>query len=165
MTARFLTPLRVQFLDEWDGWRQKIVVLEPLRFWSEALGRELTVPAGFVCDRESMPTRGPLTGREMNPAGVLHDWLYQSHELPRRYADEVYQEALLSMGLDEVRAAQRYQVVDDLGESAYESGPSRKRMLSLSALITAAPYGAAPGERDARARASVPPPTGPDPTP
>ena len=144
MTAGFVTPLRVQFLAQWDGWRQLVVTLEPLRFRSVVLDREITVPAGFVSDRESRPTAGPISGPEMNPAGVLHDYLYRTHEVSRDEADAVYHEALLSMGLDPVWADQRYRAVAQLGASAFEHGPERFRLLNVLALDVPMPYGATP---------------------
>ena len=130
--ARFLSPLDARFLPEWDDWRQLIVLLAPLRYYSALADREIVVPAGFVCDRESRPTSGPVTGPEVNEAGVLHDYLYRSHELPRALADSVYQEALLAMGLHPVWADQRYRMVDCYGGRAYETGPSRCRIIRLT---------------------------------
>jgi hypothetical protein len=133
--ARFLTPCRARFLEEWDGYRQKIALLEELRYASPLLGRELVVPAGFVSDRESRPTAGPITGPERTACGVLHDWLYASHVVEKVLADAIYREALAATGLDPVWVDQRYNAVAFYGDGAYESGPSRRRILAVAALV------------------------------
>ena len=130
MTARFLTPCDVRFLDEWDGWRQRRVLLAPLRFFSAILEREVIVPAGFVCDGESRPTAGFLSGPECVAAGAVHDWLCASHETDEATAGLVYQEALLAGGIDPFYADMRWRMVRDWGGRAWASGPARRRILA-----------------------------------
>lgn len=135
--ARFLSPTRVQYLAEWDGWRPKRVLLAELRYYSAILGAEIKVPAGFVFDGESMPTAGPVTGPHCIPAGAVHDWLYASHLVDKDVADRIYQEALIAYGIDPFYADMRWRAVRDYGSGAYESAPARLRVLSVAALAAA----------------------------
>lgn len=54
--GRFLTPLRVQVLEERDpSGRELYVPIEPFGYWSRFLDAEIWVPAGEVNDGESVP--------------------------------------------------------------------------------------------------------------
>lgn len=87
----FLTPLRVEQVSEAAGtWR----LLEPLCYVSPIFGGLIVVPAGFVTDFASVP-RLPfsywLFGGVGQAAAVVHDYLYQCHDLevpdePRKIA-------------------------------------------------------------------------------
>lgn len=161
MTARFLTPLRLHLLHEWDGWRPTWVLLDPLRYWSDVANREIVVRAGFVFDGESSPIYSGFTGPVCFHAGALHDWLYGTHELPKDLADSVYEEAMRSVGLDPYYADQRYRMVHDYGEGAYDSGPVRFRVIELIDLPKDEPYGALPDAPPPPAAPTPPPPEGP----
>jgi hypothetical protein len=66
-------------------------LLEPFTFYSEVLGRLVTIPAGFVFDLESVPLL-----RGTNPeAGAVHDYLCRIDSDPvvsKTVAAQVYQE-------------------------------------------------------------------------
>lgn len=71
----------------------------PFCYYSPTLSRLITVPAGFECDRESIP-RIPfvywMLGNSSAAAGILHDYLYREDSEPRvsrSIADDIYYEA------------------------------------------------------------------------
>ena len=76
----------------------------PLIYESDLVGR-IDVPAGFVCDLNSIPQ--PLwfvsPPSDYPEAGVVHDYLYATGSLPRRTADTLYREALGVLGSGWVR--------------------------------------------------------------
>lgn len=131
--ARFVAPhdhLRIEELEQ-DHFR----LLAPLWYESELLGgRTVKVPAGFVTDRESVPRWLPLVyaifSGTASRAGVIHDFLYQTHkvqdlEVPRRASDAVYYEATV---LDQNPGWKRWLKWLGLrigGGGAYASGPRR----------------------------------------
>ena len=67
--------------------------------------RVITVPAGFTTDLCSTPRFGwflipPTLGRW---AGVVHDYLYRSGELPRNVSDAIFRHALKDRKVDPLR--------------------------------------------------------------
>lgn len=99
------------------GTRPHVYLLEPLRFWSDALGTVLEVPAGAASDLASVPdavapiaaTLGISVATGIR-AACLHDWLVRT-AMPRETADAVYHEALLACRVPEHAAAAMYQAV------------------------------------------------------
>jgi hypothetical protein len=104
--SKFLTPLRIGPLPApplrwWQRGpfrpRRRFVLLEPLVFRSDVLGRTDTVPAGFITDLASIP-RLPvvylLTGEAGCYASVPHDYYYQTGREPQGVADAVFYELL-----------------------------------------------------------------------
>lgn len=76
--AAFLDPLITQDV---DATRDRLV--EPLHYQTDVVpGLVITVPAGFVTDRSSIP-RLPLVylmvGGKGRRAAIPHDWLYENH--------------------------------------------------------------------------------------
>jgi len=78
---------------------------QPLLYKSDKLNKIVAVPAGFVCDFESIGrwlTIGyVLFANTANRAGVVHDYLYRRNSEPRVkrvMADAVYREASLAAG-------------------------------------------------------------------
>ena len=136
------------------------MVLEPLRYWSDVANREIVVQPGFVFDGESSPIYGAVTGPVCFHSGALHDWLYGTHELPKETADSVYEEAMRSVGLDPFYADQRYRMVRDYGQGAYDSGPVRFQIVDLTGLPRDEPYGSLPAASPALV-VMPPPPQGP----
>lgn len=79
-------------------------LLAPLVFYSAALDREITVPAGFEYDGASVPWWIPVAyvavREAAEKAGAVHDWLYGNPgDLTRAQADEVFREALEADGV------------------------------------------------------------------
>ena len=79
----------------------KWVLLKPLVYYSDILGKEITVPAEFETDLASVP-RLPiifwLTGATADEAAVIHDYLYTTRDVSRSVADAVMREASAVMG-------------------------------------------------------------------
>jgi hypothetical protein len=132
----------VRFLDTADGGRLYFMLLKPFSGYSPVFGRDVTAPAGFVSDGQSIPRLVVgLTGRECIRAGILHDWLYQAHmvaltdaeEITRQQADCAYDGWLIADGVDEVHALQQWAALDFYGQRAWDSGPSRRQMLAVEA--------------------------------
>jgi len=67
----------------------------------------ISVPAGFVTDFASIPwffwAVLPYWGR-YGKASVIHDWLYQTHQVSRRMADLIFYEAMLVSGTQKWKA-------------------------------------------------------------
>ena len=104
MVSEFLTKLRVEQVTE-DDW----VLLEPLVYSSELLGRKVTVPAGFVTDFASVP-RLPFiywfAGDTAKAPAVLHDWFYRTNteDITRATADALLAEAMEVRGYWKIRS-------------------------------------------------------------
>lgn len=98
----------------------------PLVYYSEHLGRELTVPKGFITDFASVP-RLPvaylLAGGEADKPAVIHDYLYFSHEVPRADADAVLEEAMAVTGQPWWRRKLMWAGVRLFGAKPYDDDP------------------------------------------
>lgn len=87
MTA-FLTPL---ITEEILG-SQYARIVQPFRYYSDILGREVEVPTGFICDYESVP----LIKGSSKRGGVLHDYFCRKDSDPvvtKQQAASLYLEA------------------------------------------------------------------------
>ena len=120
MTAKFLTPLRVDLEDENAGtWR----IAQPLRYQSAVAGRCIVVPKGFITDFASVP-RLPIiylaAGNTAHAPAVVHDWLYTSGELRRSIADAVFLEAMKAAGIAWLRRWAMYAAVRAMGWRYYK---------------------------------------------
>lgn len=109
--SEFRTPLRVEETDEFGGiW----TLLEPLRYYSDLLKRDITVPQGFQTDFASVPRLlgiYDLEGGKCNKAAVVHDWLYSTQCVDRATADAVLREAILASGYSAFTAGVFYAAV------------------------------------------------------
>lgn len=122
----------VRYLDEYEGGRQKFMLLKPLTFHSDTLDLDITAPAGLVSDGESTPRLlAGFTGKPSLRSGVIHDSEYQQHHFTKEQTDALYREMMLADGVDEIHAQERYAAVDFYGRKAWDSGPSRLRVLSV----------------------------------
>ena len=85
--------------DQDDG---RWLLAAPLHYESDLAKKVILVPAGFQTDLASVP-RLPivywLTGDTSSAAAVVHDWLYQSHEVDRKTADRILEEASAVTGV------------------------------------------------------------------
>jgi hypothetical protein len=113
----FLSKLR---LEDTDGRKWKL--LEPLEYRART-GAILIVPAGFITDFASVPR---LLWRVLPPSGpyneaaVLHDYLYRTSIVPRKRADELFREAMQSLGVSRVTRWIMYLGVRAGGSVAYK---------------------------------------------
>lgn len=97
----------------------------PFAYYSPILSRLITVPAGFECDRESIP-RIPFVymflGNSSAEAGVIHDYLYRVDSEPivsRSIADDIYYEASCLDGNYRVQAYAKWLGVRIGGAPSY----------------------------------------------
>ena len=125
MAGRFLTPLVVENLatDEQRNAR----VVSPLVYVAADL-RQFDVPAGFRSDLASIPQLlQAVVGKweRHAPAAVLHDWLYLTHEVDRRTADDVFAEAMRSLGVPAWKRRSMWTVVRVFAGFAWKADLSR----------------------------------------
>ena len=87
--------------------RQIWMVMAPFTYQSDVLGREITVPDGFLTDLASIP-RVPFFYRELEQLadlpGVVHDYIYSCGCASRDQADLLLKEACLLIGLSAWKA-------------------------------------------------------------
>ena len=117
LSPKFLTPIDLSPVDPRGRiWR----VDSDLVFRSDRFG-VIRVPAGFVCDLNSMPRilwiLSPPT--DFPAAGAIHDWGYRGN-LPRADADALYKEVLEALGAGPVRREARYYTLRLFGWGAYK---------------------------------------------
>ena len=122
----------VRLLDQREGGREVFALLRPFVAYSATLGRDITVPAGFQCDGESVPrVTGPFTGPPSVRAGIVHDFLYRGHltqpqaNVTKEQADAVYLELMLAAGVDAISARIRHEGVVRFGQGSWDTGPGR----------------------------------------
>ena len=86
MSVRILSgPLRTERLP--DGRRRLLRDFE-----IEVDGKRFLIPAGTITDYSSVPWlfRWLVLWSKVDIAGVVHDWLYQTGDYPRREADAIW---------------------------------------------------------------------------
>jgi hypothetical protein len=115
------------------------LVPRPGRNWRVALDftvlttglQTITVPAGFLCDLNSMPRClwWASTPTDYPEAGVVHDYLYDQ-QVPRAAADAVYLELLRALGMGSIRANARYYALRLFGGIAYWKHSKHKPWVS-----------------------------------
>ena len=123
--SAFLTKLNVEWENEDDDDVPCWKLLAPLVYRSDHLGRIISVPTGYCTDFASVP-RAPiayfLAGNAGNRAAVIHDYLITSQEVPRRTADEVFYEALITTNVDTWRAKAMFLAVQSYTTSLEDPG-------------------------------------------
>jgi hypothetical protein len=118
MTVRFLTPLRVEQL---DNGRERL--LEP--FVAEAGGRVIEVPAWFLTDYASVPRVfwSLIAPDDLAKPAVLHDYLYSLQGRPdgqhnvwsRAEADEVFRSAMAALPIPSWKRLAAWSAVRSFG--------------------------------------------------
>jgi len=103
--SRFYTPLEVRMLPEMDD--QNWMVITPLVYFSDRMGDFIRVPEGFITNFVSFDALKNVGQR----AAVVHDFLYSCNDVPRELADDIFKEALLSVGVDGVLAKAMFRAV------------------------------------------------------
>lgn len=110
----FTTPLRAELIDDLANkgageWR----LLDQL-VYVDARGIEYVVPAGFSTDFASVPRIAFaywLTGNTAHRPAVLHDWLCRTAPVPRTVADQLFAEAMESIGMPKWRLGAMFRAV------------------------------------------------------
>lgn len=127
--SEFRTALITDFVDDENDRLDK-----PLVFYSGALDREITVPAGFITDYASVP-RLPfaywLAGGTARKAAVVHDFLYRqggtlSPPVSRQQADAAFLEAMEVSGQPWLRRTAMWAAVRAFGWTAYPDTSPQK---------------------------------------
>lgn len=122
MKSAFLTPLKTEDV---DGGACKFKLLEDFKYSSKIFKGIIIVPKGFVSDGTSDllkdDTRGPA---------VIHDFLYQKHPVSKHKADRIFLEAMKTYKTNFRERWMKYLGVVILGQSSYNSGPERFKILN-----------------------------------
>lgn len=89
-------------------------------------GASIRVPKFFQYDGASIPgIAWQLVGTPFNPrfmlAAVFHDWLYHTHQLERRPADQLFRQLLLDSQVDEGTAEAMYRAVRLAGSGYWKN--------------------------------------------
>jgi hypothetical protein len=126
MAAGFRTTLDVRLVDHnAHSGRGEWMLLADLVF-EDADGRVWTVPAGFRTDFASVP-RVPiaflLAGCTAHAPAALHDWACSTKPCPRSYADELFRQAMESVGMPPERVRIMYNAVRAYTERNDPPGP------------------------------------------
>ena len=104
-----------------DG--RNFTLLEPIVYVSNN-GESITIPIGATSDGASTPpelwVELPPFGKYW-PAAYLHDWLYRCTQRPQSECDALLYEAMLSLGVDKIRADMIYEGVHYGGRSSFEA--------------------------------------------
>lgn len=116
MKAEFITPLDTRRVDG----SAKRQLLAPFVFRSAILGREVTVPYGFMYDGPSTPLDWGGAGERPSCA---HDFMYSNpRDFTRAQADAVFRELLKLDGMGRFRAWYWWAGVRLFGGSHYDEG-------------------------------------------
>lgn len=120
MKSQFLTPLITQDIDS-----QYFFLHEDFKYASRILNDIITVPKGFVSDGTS-----DLLKDDTKEPAVIHDFLYQMHHTSKHKADRIFLEAMVAWKTPIWKRYMKYYGVVFLGQSSYNSGPERFKVLS-----------------------------------
>ena len=88
----------------------------------------MVVPKYFQYDGSSIPTAAwPLIGTPFNPrfmyASVFHDWVYHTHMMARKTADQMLYDLLVGDGVPDTKAWIMFTAVDNFGKSYWKNDP------------------------------------------
>lgn len=138
--SEFLTTLSGDWIDD-----ERFKLTKPLLYQSDILLKEapnvkdgiLEMMPGFVTDFSSVP-RVPiiyeLFGNRAHHESVPHDFMYQTHLVPKHMADRVFLEAMMVRKKPGYIRVPMYWGVVLGGGSSYDSGPSRYLILNEEAI-------------------------------
>lgn len=111
--SEFRSKLHVEVGDE----DNKFILLAPLVYYSDLVGGEIVVPAGYATDFASIPRLFQniiqVNGRHRKPA-VLHDYLCDFKKMlgmPQGFADKIFREAMKVVDVAFVESAVMYRMV------------------------------------------------------
>lgn len=135
--SKFTEVMDVQPLPDGVSWR----LSKPLTYFvgSEDSGISVTVPEGFITDFASIP-RGlwnlfPRWGKHGH-AAVVHDFLYWTHQIPRKEADGVFLEAMRVLKTPEWKARLMYRAVRIFGGLAWKGNVGKERIMKDRPKVT-----------------------------
>lgn len=132
--SMFLTELKTQNIDDNNSF-----LLEDLVYQSELLQDTIRVPRGFISDGSSTP-RVPLIfwlyGNRSHREGFLHDFLYRTHLVTKKIADNIFFEAMESRGKPFYIKWGMYLGVKFGGFSSYKTGSERFKVLNEEEILS-----------------------------
>lgn len=118
--SQFTTPLRVELIDDYlfrttDGFVYIVGSLSG--------SEKIEVQAGFETDFASIPrllwSVLPPHGKYAK-AAVLHDWMYANAYRDKAYADKIFHEAMVVLGVSTFKAKLMYNAVKIFGRGKYK---------------------------------------------
>ena len=120
MHSKFYSELHVVVLD--DGRKRRLE--KNLIYYSKSLNQMVAVPEGFITDFASVPRAFwsvmPPSGK-YTKAAVLHDYLYQTHLVDKKTADNIFKEAMEVLGVSKFKIWSMYSAVKFFGASSYKN--------------------------------------------
>ena len=124
--SSFTTPLVVSPLPDGRDWR--LVKKFKYHVGSKFSRKVISVPKGFITDFASSPSQVwsiiPPWGR-YGKAAVLHDWLYTTQTTTRKYADNIFREAMGVLGVESWRRKTMYWAVRLFGWFAWQGNKKK----------------------------------------
>lgn len=86
----------------------------------------VVVPKFFQYDGSSIPSAAwPLIGTPFNPrfmlGSVFHDWIYHTHQMARKAADQLLYDILVEDGVSETKAWLMHSAVENFGKSYWKN--------------------------------------------
>lgn len=114
--SAFIGRLHAELIEDDAAGRWELLLA--LTYQSDVAGKTFTAPAGFhtdFCSVPRVPLAYDLLGNRARQAGTVHDYLYTTHEVSRKMADEVLREMLLLEGVGHVEAMAFYLAVRMFG--------------------------------------------------
>lgn len=117
--SKFTTPLKVEVLDDY-----KFKVIESFEYYVGNMDSDevIIVPEGFITDFASIPrifwSILPPHGRYAK-AAVIHDYLYTNAIKNKKYADEVFKEAMKVLNVNDTVIFIMYKAVSWFGKGNY----------------------------------------------
>ena len=124
--SKFLTPLKMELLDDNDGpllsrdGRPLYRMLDDLVYHPDIKCDKLVIPKGFISDLASIPQiTMSLFGDMMPEAFVLHDWLYNTAKFSRYMCDQLLKEACITTDIADWKVTLIYLGVRLGGSSHY----------------------------------------------
>lgn len=103
--------------------RKYYILLKDYTFWYK--GIKYTIKAGFKWNGASIPRLFWLTtGTPFDPihlaASLIHDYIYNSHCIDRKSADQLYRQLLLIHEASKYNAWKEYKAVRHFGKSNWK---------------------------------------------
>lgn len=117
--SKFMTPLKVEVIDNY-----KFRIIEEFSYHVGSYNSEekITVPIGYETDFASIPkflwSILPPHGKYAK-AAVIHDYLYTNAIVNKRYADDVFNEAMIVLGVNDNLRIIMYNAVKLFGRGNY----------------------------------------------
>ena len=110
----------------WIKGKNKIYLEKTLEYWDNRSKQLFVIPIGFESDCASIPkilwtiVGHPFQAKSRRPS-VLHDFLYTNRVVKRKVADQMFYDALIEEGMEEIKAQAFYLCVRLYGKKIYDN--------------------------------------------